>query len=63
LIINDDRDPVIALDIALQLSKAIPESNLWIMLNFDHSTHQHDSPLGDLFIDTSVNFLSGKWNN
>lgn len=63
LIINGDRDPLISNDIALSLYKAIPESYLWIIPNFEHSTPQKGTPLGALFIDTITKFLAGNRND
>lgn len=63
LIINGDRDPVISNDIALSLYKDIPESYLWIIPNFEHSTPQKGTPLGTLFIDTTTKFLTGNWKD
>ena len=61
LIIHGDRDPNFSVDIPVTSYNAIPESYLWIIPNYGHSVPERGTALGNLFLETITNFISGKW--
>lgn len=61
LIIHGDKDSFFPVEIPVFLHEAIPNSHLWIIPNFTHTTPQQGTVLGDLFIKTIIEFLAGNW--
>lgn len=62
LIIHGDRDAFFPVDIPVNSYKSIPNSYLWIVPNFGHSTPKKGTMLGSLFMETITMFLGGNWN-
>ena len=63
LIIHGDRDPLFSVDIPVSSYEAIPNSYLWIIPNFVHTTPEKGTALGALFIETVTQFLAGNWGD
>lgn len=62
LIIHGDEDRFFPVDIPVVLHEAIPNSHLWIIPNFAHSTPQFGTDLGNLFLSTITEFMAGNWD-
>ena len=62
LIIHGDRDAFFPVDIPVNSYKSIPNSYLWIVPNFRHSTPKKGTILGSLFMETITMFFDGNWN-
>jgi pimeloyl-ACP methyl ester carboxylesterase len=62
LIIHGDQDPFFPLEIPMVLHEAIPNSHLWIIPKFAHSTPQYGTELGNLFLSTITEFMTGNWD-
>ncbi|MRI02488.1 alpha/beta fold hydrolase [Kriegella sp. EG-1] len=60
LIISGDEDPIISVDIALELFNSIPESSLWIVPKLGHAVPQKETKVGALFTETIVDFFNKK---
>ncbi len=61
LIIHGDKDSYFPMEIPMYLHDNIPNSYLWIIPNFGHSTPQHGTILGNLFLSTITEFMAGNW--
>jgi len=62
LIIHGDRDKFFSVDIPVNSYKSIPNSYLWIVPNFGHSSIDKNSIWADAFLKVVNNFFSGEWN-
>jgi pimeloyl-ACP methyl ester carboxylesterase len=61
LIVHGDRDPFYPVNIALEMSSAIPRSHLWIIPNGGHVPIFGDMP--DRFVETALAFLRSDWED
>jgi pimeloyl-ACP methyl ester carboxylesterase len=62
LVIHGDRDAFFAVDIPVNSYKSIPNSYLWIVPNFGHSSIDKNSIWADAFLKVVNKFFSGEWN-
>lgn len=62
LVIHGDRDAFFAVDIPVNSYKSIPNSYLWIVPNFGHSSIDKNSIWADVFLKVVNKFFSGEWN-
>ena len=62
LIIHGDRDAYFPIDIPVDSYKSIPNSYLWIVPNFGHSSIRTDSIWADSFLKVVNQFFAGEWN-
>jgi len=62
LIIHGDRDNFFSVDIPVNSYKSIPNSYLWIVPNFGHSSIDKNSIWADAFLKVVNKFFSGEWN-
>ena len=62
LLIHGDRDAFFAVDIPINSYKSIPNSYLWIVPNFGHSSIDRNSIWADAFSKVVNQFFSGEWN-
>jgi pimeloyl-ACP methyl ester carboxylesterase len=62
LIIHGDRDAFFPVDIPVNSYKSIPNSYLWIVPNFGHSSIDKNSIWADSFLKGINQFFSGDWN-
>ncbi len=62
LIIHGDKDSFFPVKIPIVLHENIPNSNLWIIPNFGHSTPQRGTDLGNLFLRMITEFMTAKEN-
>lgn len=62
LIIHGDRDAYFPIDIPVNSYKSIPNSYLWIVPSFGHSSIRTDSIWANTFLIVVNQFFSGEWN-
>lgn len=62
LIIHGDRDKFFPVDIPVNSYKSIPNSYLWIVPNFGHSSIDKNSIWADAFLKVVNKFFSEEWN-
>lgn len=62
LIIHGDRDRFFPVDIPVTMYESMPNSYLWILPNFGHSSLNKEMILADAFLNTVNQFFSGEWN-
>lgn len=63
LIIHGDQDNFFPVEIPMFLYDHIPNAHLWIIPHFAHDTPEYGTVLGDLFLNTVLEFMSGAWND
>ena len=61
LIVQGDRDQFFPVAMALEMYDSIPESYLWVVPNSRHDAGTSTQQGRMLFIETVLNFLTGKW--
>lgn len=59
LIVHGDRDPLYPVELALEMYRAIPRSNLWVVPNGGHGPIF--GALSGRFVETALSFLGGEW--